>query len=116
MWMECITHTHGNVARRNRYQGARMQHLRAKPGEACRFGIREMWQQARILYQPWIGGQHTINIGVDCDLDTIEGCTDNRGGIVGAVAPQRGCKTSDGATYKTCRDRHNATFDKRRNE
>src|SRR5690242_2109389 len=116
MWTECVAHTHRNVARCNRYQGAWVQHLCPKPGEARCLRVREMWQQARILDQAWISGQHTINIGIDRDLDAIKGCPDNRSGIVGTIAPQRGHKASDGATYETRRDRHDAMFDERIDE
>src|SRR5579863_688032 len=84
-WMKCVAYTYRNVAVRNRDECARVQHFCAKPRESGRFRVGKLRQETSIHHQSWISRQHTVYVGIDSDLGTIEGRTNDGRGIVRAV-------------------------------
>ena len=74
----------------DRAQRFGMQHLRAEIGEFGGFAIGNFRNCARLGHQPRIGGQHAIHIGPDDDFARVDGRAENRRGVVGAAAAERG--------------------------
>ena len=95
-----------------------MQHFCAEMGELGSFAIGNFRNSARAGNEARIGGEHAIHVGPDDHFVGCERTAQNRGGIIGAAAAERGehtfsCgadKSGDYRNYSLLQQRAKARF------
>ena len=87
---EAVADPHGNACLFHGTQRFRMQHLGAEIGELGRFAVGNFGNRARLGHEARIGGEHAVHVRPDDDFIGIERRAQDRRGIVGAAAAERG--------------------------
>jgi hypothetical protein len=85
----------------------------AEIGQLRRLAVGDLWNRAGFGHQAGVGGLHSIHIGPDDRFTGIEGCPEDRGGIVRATPTERGLLAVHGRTDKASDYRYDTAIEQR---
>ena len=105
---KAVSDPHRNRRLHYRLQRFRMQHLRSKKGQLCRFAVRDHRNRSRLRHQPRVRRQHAVDVRPDDHFIRIQRRAQNCRRIIRPAAPQRRQFSFRRRSEKSRYDRHDS--------
>ena len=106
----------GDAERHRGSDGARVEHLGAEGRQLARLVEADVTDELRIGDDPRVRRQHPVDVRPDLDRVDMKRGAEQRRGVVGASAPERGGHAVRVRTHEASHHRHSARMDHRCDE